>query len=83
LGWLMANTQTKFSLAFKQNNEFQKSTPLAADANFICLNPRFLELSLRVPLCPRAPSTTWVPAELRLNRVNLARVAAGDGGHSH
>jgi hypothetical protein len=30
-----------------------------------------LELSLRVPSCPRAPSTTYVPAELRLNRANV------------
>lgn len=30
----MANTPKKFSLAFKQINEFLKSNPLAADANF-------------------------------------------------
>lgn len=40
------------------------------------------ELSLRVLSCPRAPSMTCVPAELRLNWVNVARVVVG-GGQSY
>ena len=70
----MAITQTKSSLAFRQINEFPKSTPLAADANFT-RQKAFSRLSLRVLSYFRAPSTTCVPAELRVNWVNVARVA--------
>jgi hypothetical protein len=70
----MANTPAKFSLAFRQIKEFPKSTPSERMQNLARLF-LFLELSLRVPSCPRCASTTCVPAELRLNWVNVARVA--------
>jgi len=68
--------------AFKQINEFPRRTPLVSDARL----PRLRPSSRAVPPSPfvsRAPSTTCVPAELRLNWVNAGRVAVGDGGQSY
>ena len=45
------NTPTKFSLAFKQINEFQKKYPLVADAQFTPAE-MLVVLSLRVLSCP-------------------------------
>jgi hypothetical protein len=66
---------------FQTNQLVPKKYPPKRVQIFTRLKP-LIELSLRVPSCPQAPSTTCVAAELRLNRVNVACVAVGDGGQS-
>ena len=83
IGVIYGQYSDKIFARFLTNQRVPKKVPVSKRMQFHPAENPLLDLSLRVPSCPRAPSTTCVPAELRLNWVNVARVAVGDGGQSY